>query len=101
MHAREVDADLEDVGVARERLRRQHAAVRQAPDADAIRIDVGPRLQILAGREHVLILRVAAPARVRRGAERLAVADAAAIVHRQHDVALARQPLVDAVEAMW
>ena len=88
MHAGEVDAGDEDVRVARERLRRQEAAVRQPPDADAVRIDVGTRLQILPARQHVLILGVATPARVRRGAERAAVADAAAVVHRQHDVAL-------------
>ena len=92
-----IDADREDVGIARERLRGQHAAVREAPDADAIRIDVRARLQVLARREHVLVLGVAAAAGVRRGAERLAVADAAAVVHRHHDVALARQPLIDGV----
>ena len=61
VHAGEVDARLEDVGVARQRLRREHAAVGETPDADASRIDVRSRLQVLAAGEHVLVLRVAAP----------------------------------------
>jgi hypothetical protein len=48
MHAGEIDANLEDVGVARQRLRGEHAAVGQAPDADAVGVDVGACLQILA-----------------------------------------------------
>ena len=44
-----------------------------------------------------LVLRVAATADVRGGAERLPVADARAVVHRHHDVALARKPLVHRV----
>ena len=97
MHAREVDAGLEDIGVARQRLRREQAAVRQAPDADAVR---DRRPDATAG----TCRRRARPGTrrcrrrgVRRRAERPAVADAAAIVHRQHDVALAREPLIDAV----
>ena len=35
VHAGHVDAGDEDVGVARQRLRREQAAVREAPDADA------------------------------------------------------------------
>ena len=60
-------------------------------------IDVGARLQILARRDHIAILGVAAAAGVRRGAERLAVADPRAVVDRHHDVALAREPLVHRV----
>ena len=45
----------------------------------------------------VLVLGVAGRRGVRRRAERTAVADAAPVVDRQHDVALAREPLIDAV----
>ena len=73
---------------------REQSAVRQSPDADARRIDVGAALQILRAGDDVLILGVAAAFGVRRRAERAAVADAAAIVDRHHDVALRLQPLV-------
>ena len=52
------------------------------------------RLQILRAGDDVLVLGVAAAFGVRRAAERVAVADAAAIVDRHHDVALRLQPLV-------
>ena len=50
-----------------------------------------------AAGEDVLVFGVAAAVGVRRRAERAAVADAAAVVDRQHDVALVREPLIDAV----
>ena len=49
------------------------------------------------GAHHVVELRAAGRAVVERLAELEPVADAAAIVHRQHDVALAREPLIHRV----
>ena len=57
----------------------------------------GLDLQVLAARDHVLILAVALAAGLGRRAEGSSVADAAAVVNRHHDVALAGQPLIDAV----
>src|SRR5215204_7178550 len=54
-------------------------------------------LQVLTAGEYVLVLGVTASTGVGRIPERAAVTDAAAIVDRQHNVTLARKPLVDAV----
>ncbi len=97
VHARNVYAGGEEVGIARQCLRRQDAAIRQAPDTDAFGVYVGAAVQVFARRQHVLIFRIAALAAARRIAEILAVANAAAIVDRQHDVALIRQILIDGV----
>ena len=64
VHAVDVDAGGEDVGIPAERERRQVAAIRSAPDADAFRIDVGTILQIPSAGDDVEILRCAAGAGV-------------------------------------
>src|SRR6185503_10334333 len=76
VNAVDVDAGGEDVGGTAQRQRRQEAAVRAAPDADAARIDVGPRLQPAAAGDDVQVLGCAAGARLLRVVERVAVADA-------------------------
>src|SRR5439155_10750868 len=93
-YAGEVDAGHENIGIATERFGREQTAVRQAPNPDTRRIDVRPTLQILRAGDDVLILGVAASFGVRRLAERTTVADPAAVVDRQHDIALRREPLV-------
>ena len=60
-------------------------------------IDVGPALQVLRAGHDVLVLGVPALAGVGGVSERLAVADAAPVVHREDDVALRREPLVHRV----
>ncbi len=95
--AGEIDARHEDVGVARERLRRQEAAVGEAPDADALRIHVVAALQVRRAGHDVLVLGVAALPGVGRVPERPAVADAAPEIHRQDDVALRGEPLIHRV----
>ena len=57
----------------------------------------GRPFMIEPGAHHVVELRAAGGAVVERLAELQAVADAAAIVHRQHDVALAGEPLIHRV----
>jgi hypothetical protein len=94
VHSSEVGAGNEEVRIPRQCLRGEETAIRQAPDADTRRIDVGTRLQIFPGGEDVLVLGVAAGIRVRGVAERPAIPDAAPVVHREHHVALIRQPLV-------
>ena len=62
-----------------------------------LRIDVRPRLQIAAAGDHVEILGRAARAGLLRVVERVAVADAEPVVHRQHDEAAAGEVLVRGV----
>jgi hypothetical protein len=66
MHAGEIDAELEHVGVARQRLRGEQAAVRQAPDPEALLIDVRSGVEPLGRGQHVTVLRVPASAGLRR-----------------------------------
>ena len=95
MHAGEVDAGDEDVGVARQRLRGEQSAVRETPDADA-RSDRRRRASADTSRRRrrpgTRSCRV--PSVFGALLERPAVADAAAVVDRHHDVALRREPLV-------
>ena len=88
MQPREVGARDEDVGVARERLCREQAAVRLPVDTNARRIDVRPRLQILCAGNDVLVFGVATRHGAGRIGERSAVPDAHAKVDGDHDIAL-------------
>ena len=76
----------------------EHAAVRQAPDARRVSDRRRARdCRYLAPATTSWYSALPAAAGVRRVAERPAVADAAAVVDRHDDVALAGEPLVDAV----
>src|ERR1700735_3775844 len=97
MHARQGDPRLEDIRVARQSLRGEQAAIGQSPDADAFRIHIGPGLQVFPARQNVLVLAVASGPAIRSPLERVAVAYAQAIIDRHYDIALAGEPLVDAV----
>jgi hypothetical protein len=78
----------------RANARGEQPAIRQAPDTDPRRIDVGARLQVFARGEDVLVLGVAARVGVRGVPERPAIADAAPVVDREHDISLIGEPLV-------
>ena len=54
VHPGEIDAHLEKIGIPRQCLRGENAAVREAPDADPVRVDIRPRLEILAARQDVV-----------------------------------------------
>ena len=94
--AGDVDRGAEQLRLIGDGDQRKEAAVAQAPHADAIHVDVGQRLQIV--RHHPRVLGVlAADVHVDAFTPRLAVADAAAIVRHDHDVALLQQVLMEAV----
>ena len=78
------------------RQQREEPAVAQAPDAEAIGVHVRQRLQVVGAHRRVLEI-VAADVHVDAFAPRGAVADAAAVVGREDDVALLQQVLVEAV----
>ena len=94
MDAVEIDARSEEIAVARQCQGRQVAAPAPAPDADAGRVDVRACGEPPPGGEDVAIFRSAFAPRLGRIAEGLAVAGAAALVHRQHTVALRGEMLV-------
>src|SRR5262249_52935095 len=97
VHAVEVDAGGEEIRRLGQRERGEVPAVRAAPGGDAIGIDVGARAEIQTGADDVVHFARAARAVVLRLAELHAVADAAAVIHGQHDVAAAGQVLVHGV----
>src|SRR5690242_4854538 len=97
MHAVQVNAGGEDVGVAAEGERGEEAAVRAAPDSDALRVYLWQRLQIQAASLHVLVLGGAKRTGTGRVMEVVSVADAKTIVHRKHDVTIAREVLVHSI----
>src|SRR5690606_34467023 len=94
VHAVDVDAGGEDVGVACERHGRQVAAVGAAPYADAARVDLRQRSQVLARGDDVLVLRGALCPCVRWPVEVEAVADAEPVVYGERDEAAAREVLL-------
>jgi len=85
---------LEDVGIARECERRQIAAIGAAPDADAFGIDARLALQKMRAGLNVLIFGSAGVPRMIGLMEGAAVADAEAVIDRQHDEAVRRQILI-------
>src|SRR5262249_30223883 len=89
-----VDTGGEEIGVTRETHRRKVTAVAAAPEADALGIDVGAGLQIFSGGDDVLIFAGASAGTIRSFTESTAVADAAAIVHRENDVAAIGEILI-------
>src|SRR5713226_8609217 len=86
VHAMEVHAGREQIGIAAQAERGQIAAVTPAPQADMFSIDITAALQIFSGGHNVLILRRAAPGSARRFAERAAIANSAAVIQRKNDV---------------
>src|SRR5262249_50085585 len=94
VHAVDVHAGGEQVRGAGQAERGQVAAVRAAPQPAAVRIDVGPLSQVAGGPDHVVELTGASGAVGGGLAEVEAVADAAAVVERQHHEAAQRQVLV-------
>src|SRR3990172_2073219 len=77
----------EEVGGAGDPERGEIAAVRPAPEGDAIGVDVVAAAEIEAGAHHIPELARAVGAVVDRFAEVEAVADAAAVVHRENHLA--------------
>ena len=65
MHAGQVDARREEVGVPGEPLGGQDPSVRQPPEPDAVRIDVVAAVEVETGRQDVVVLGVALSVRVR------------------------------------
>ncbi len=75
---------------------REKAAVAQAPDADAVAVHVWEGLEVVGAESGVLEV-IAANVHVDALAPGRSVPDAAAIVGRQHDVALLCEVLMEAV----
>ena len=94
VHAVEIDAGFENVGVARQTHGGQKSAVGSAPETDPLRINVVECLQKFRARDHVLVFGCAAPHRFWRLAKGAPVHDAEPVIHREHGVTFARQILI-------
>src|SRR6266436_3889245 len=70
VHAMEVRAGREQIGIATQAERGQIAAIAPAPQSDMLCIDIAAALQIFSGGHDVLILRRTASCSARRYAER-------------------------------
>ncbi len=90
VHAVEVDASGEEVGVAGQGEGGEIAAVAAAPDADALGIDTGKRAKVFCGGKDIVIFRAAVRACVLALAEVETIANAATVVDREHDEAQVR-----------
>src|SRR5215467_8566386 len=97
MNAVEIDASDKEIGVATEAECGEVAAVASAPQADLLGGDIRTTLQKFSGGNDVLIFRRATTGPPRRFTKRTAVANAAAIVERENDVATAREILIHGV----
>src|SRR5207249_8515179 len=75
---------------------REETAITQSPNPDALRIDIGKRLEIIRTHPGVLGV-VAANVHVHSVAPVAAITDTAAIIRRQHYVPLLEQILMEAV----
>src|SRR5690242_4865464 len=97
MHAVKIDASDKEIGVTSETERGEIAAVASAPETDALGINIGAGSQKFSRGDHVLIFGGAASSAARSFAERAAVADSAAVIERQDDVAAAGEILVHGI----
>src|SRR6266478_6571791 len=97
MHAMQIDTSGEEVRIARQAQRGEVAAVTAAPETDSRRDYVSARLQIFCSGDDVLIFAGTAAGAAGGFAEGAAVADAAAIVYGEYDVAAAREILVHGI----
>ncbi len=80
MHAVEIDAGFEKVGVARQAHGGQKPAVGSAPETDPLRVNVVELLQKFRARDHILVFGCAAPHRFWRLAKCAPVHDAESII---------------------
>ena len=97
MDAVHVDPGGEKIGIAGEAHGREIAAVASAPKTDALSVDVGAGLQIFSSGDDVLIFAGAATGAIGSFAESATVADAAAIVDGENDVAAIGEILIHRV----
>src|SRR6266446_422401 len=93
----EIHAGGKDVGVARQTEGGEVASVASSPQADTRWVNIGPALKIFSTSDDVFVFAGAAACTARSFTERAAIAYAAAVVDRQHDVAAAGQILVHRV----
>ena len=100
MHAVKIDSGSEDVRVARQAERRQITAIRSAPQANSLLVNIITLAKVLRAGHDVLIFRSAARATMLGHAKAAAVADAAAIIHRQDHVAAAGEILIHRVRVV-
>src|SRR5207249_10928756 len=80
-----------------EATRGEEPAVGPAPQLDALRLHVAAAPQVEPGAEHIAELARTLRPVMQRLAELQAIADAAAVVHREHDESPAREVLVQRV----
>ena len=97
MHSVQIHTGGEQIGIAPEPHGRQISAVASAPESDAPRIHIVPRLQIMPRGDDILVFRCSPPRAARRHAERAPVPNTAAIIQHQHDVSAAREVLIHGV----
>src|SRR5229473_2853851 len=97
VHAMEVHAGREQIGIATQAKRGQIAAVTPAPQSDMSSIDIAATLQVFSGGHDILILRRAASGSAWRFAKRAAVANSAAVIERKNDVSAACKELIHGV----
>ena len=70
------------------------------PQAELFAIDDGEGLEVFGCSDDVFVFGTTAPSGVRRFAKAATIHDAEPIVHRQHDVAFARQVLIHGVRVV-
>src|ERR1700678_1031550 len=97
MNAVHVNAGGKQIGSSSQRQRSQVTTVAATPRADACSIHEGPAFQIESGAQHVVKLTCSRGAIIERTAEVESIADAAPVVHTEHDIAEAGQILVHGV----
>ncbi len=95
-HAGDVDGRAIGGRHLRHRQQREEAAVAETPHAQPVAVDVGKRLQVIRGERRVAKI-LAADVHVHRFAPCGPVSDAAAVVGREHDVALLQQVLMEGI----
>src|SRR5258706_4625170 len=97
VNAMEVHAGGENVRVARQTESGEIASVASSPQSYAGSVDVGAALKILACGDDVFVFAGAAACAAWSFAEPAAVAYAAAVIDRKHDVAAAGEVLIHSV----
>src|ERR1700690_3436143 len=100
MHAVQIYAGRKKIRVGGQSHGGQITAIRSAPQANALGVDIGQALQVFSGRHDVFILGTASPSAVGGLAEVPAVHNSCPVIHCQHHVASARQVLIHRVSVL-
>src|SRR5215831_13464896 len=97
VHAVKIHAGSKEIRVAPQAECSEIAAVASTPEADALGVNVCAGLQEFSCGDHVLIFRRATSGAARSFTERAAIANTAAVIERENDIAAASEILVHGV----